>query len=358
MSPIRMLLPKSPFPTLLLAVASFLTLPAAHAAPDGARLYARHCAACHGAEGSGGVGVPLSQPDLLATVDDQYLRLSIRHGRPGRVMPAFKQLSDAEVNAIVRHMRSWAKDRAAPVPVKVGKGNAARGEKLYAQYCAACHGANGEGGHGTGVTFSRPRDLAVLAPALNNPGYLAAASDTVIKATLVRGRDGTPMQSFLKQGLKEPDIDDIVAFVRSFGKQQPAKSAKIIAAEAPILQRVSPYSVEETTTRVKDALQRINMRIIRSVSFDQGMVDVKEESPKRWIVDGCDFGYLNKALAVDPRVGLFLPCRVTIAEHQGKVRVMTINPKRLSSIFNNSELNQMCEEMHQLYNDLLDEVVL
>ena len=77
------------------------------AAPDGARLYGQHCSVCHGSHGHGGVGVPLALPAFLATVDDDYLYKAIRNGRPGRVMPAFTDLSDVQIRAIVTHLRSW-----------------------------------------------------------------------------------------------------------------------------------------------------------------------------------------------------------------------------------------------------------
>ncbi len=338
------------FAGLAIAAGASLDVYAAH---DGARLYRQHCAACHGSEGTGGVGVPIAQPDLLATVDDRYLIGTIRQGRPGRVMPAFRQLSDAEVNAIVAHMRSWSKVPAPTFPATRIAGDKLRGAKLYAERCAACHGDHGQGSHGTGVTFSRPRDLPILAPALNNPGFLAAVSDAVIKATLVRGREGTPMTSFLKQGLNERDIDDVIAFVRSF-ETQPAASAKVINTESPIIARDSNYSLAQTVENVKTAFSAANMRIVRTGPIEAGLVEKGKEDPKQYIVDACDFKFLNRALAVDPRVGLFLPCRVVISEHAGKVRVQTINPKRLSAIFNNSELNEMCEQMYQIYSDLLD----
>ena len=105
-----------------------LPAPAAH---DGARLYAQHCAACHGAQGKGGVGVPLALPDFLAQANDNYLRQTIRLGRPGRVMPAFAQLSDAEVNAIVGYLRALAPAGMKPVTVKAKPGEArARRETL------------------------------------------------------------------------------------------------------------------------------------------------------------------------------------------------------------------------------------
>ncbi len=332
-----------------------LPAPAAH---DGARLYAQHCAACHGAQGKGGVGVPLALPDFLAQANDHYLRQTIRLGRPGRVMPAFAQLSDAEVNAIVGYLRALAPAGMKPETAKAKPGDAARGAKLYASHCAACHGAHGEGGHGTGVTFSRPRDLPILAPALNNPGFLAAASDDFLKTVLVHGRRGTPMQPFLKHGLKERDLDDIVAYVRGFAAQPPPASAKVLESESAVIVRESPHSLEQTVEQLKTAFSAANLRVIRAAPYDEGIVEKGTENKKRWIVDACDFNFLNKALAVDPRVGLFLPCRVTVTEHNGKVLVLTINPKRLSAIFNNAELNEMCEQMQKLYTDIIEEAIL
>ena len=58
------------------------------------------------------------------------------------------------------------------------------------------------------------------------------------------------------------------------------------------------------------------------------------------------------------RVGLFLPCRVTVVEHAGKVQVMSINPKTLSHLFNNEELDRICGRMEKLYQDILEEATL
>jgi cytochrome c oxidase cbb3-type subunit 3 len=56
------------------------------------KLYAMHCAVCHSDMGSGGVGIPLALPSFLGSVDDIFLRKTIRYDRPGRVMPAFPAL--------------------------------------------------------------------------------------------------------------------------------------------------------------------------------------------------------------------------------------------------------------------------
>lgn len=330
---------------------------AADAAPDGGALYAANCAACHGDKGGGGVGVPLSLPSFLDSVDDGFLRQTIRHGRPGRVMPAFASLSDAQVDAIVGFIRGWS-GKPAPVyssaPVK---GDVEHGRELFASYCAACHGVHGDGGKGTGVTFSRHRDLPIIAPALNNRGFLAAASDEMIRHTLQYGREGTPMRSFLVQGLTESDINDLVIFVRSFDGH-PTNVQKSSAEESPVLVAESPYSLAETVENIKQAITSQNFILIRTDTLEHGLVPEGEENPKEVILHFCNFKFLFDALAVDPRVGMFLPCLVTVTEKDGVVTVSATNPEYLSHLFNNDELEEYCKRMRGVYEAILEEATL
>ncbi|MBU1722691.1 MAG: cytochrome c, partial [Gammaproteobacteria bacterium] len=66
-------------------------------ANDGKVLFQQHCSACHGQEGKGGIGLPLSKPAVMESLTDDYIRKTIRSGRPGRIMPAFEKLENAEV---------------------------------------------------------------------------------------------------------------------------------------------------------------------------------------------------------------------------------------------------------------------
>ena len=339
---------------IILLSASCLAL----SAPRGDELYAGHCAACHGDTGAGGVGVPLSLPSFLDSVDDDFLRKTIRLGRPGRVMPAFSRLSDAQVDAIVRFIRSWSGKPAPVYPQTPVKGDVKHGKALFASYCAACHGANGEGGRGTGVTFSRKRDLPIIAPALNSTGFLAAASDEMIRHTLQFGREDTPMRSFLVQGLSEQDINDLVSYVRSFEKQQPASEKAAVTAIETTISAESSYTLEETIENLKDAIVSQNFILIREDTLEHGLVKEGEENPLQVILHFCNFKFLFEALGVDPRVGMFLPCRITVTEKDGKVMVTAINPLYLSRLFNNNELDEFCKEMHGVYSAILEDATL
>lgn len=338
---------------LFLSVISGLLL----AAPDGASLYARHCAACHGEKGTGGVGVPLALPSFLDSVDDRFLATTIRYGRPGRVMPAFTALSDAQVQAIVNFMRGWSEHTAPVYTQDRVAGDAQHGHELYSAHCAACHGENGAGGTGTGVTLSRHRDQPIIAPALGNSGFLRAASDELIRQTLKKGREGTPMQSFLEQGLSEQDIDDLVSYIRSLQSQEEIRAAAR-AQEPATISYESPYSLQETVDNLKQAIASQNFLLIRTDTLEHGLVEEGKENPNQVIVHFCNFKFLFDALAVDPRVGMFLPCRVTVVEKDGKVTLSVINPIYLSRLFNNEELDDHCKRMQAIYKEILEEATL
>ena len=345
------------FPTTLGLMVFFLALQPSFAAPDGNELYQEHCAVCHGTKGQGGVGVPLSLPSFLEIVPKSYLQKTMRLGRPGRVMPAFKQLSDAEVSAIADFIISWQKSPRTPVSDEPVKGDANNGARLFRENCIKCHGANGEGGKGTGVTFSRPRDLPIIPPALNNKGFLSAASDQFIKTTLIKDRTNTPMMSFTEKDLSETQINDIVAHVRSFETSANDSASASIAGLPPVLTYTSSYSLADTVENVKQAIIGANFLLIREQHFDYGLVAEDKEDPNQVIIYFCNFNLINDLLKIDPRIGIFLPCRITITERDGKVQLTTINPKILNEKFNNNELNEACDHMYDMYRHIMEESI-
>ncbi len=67
-------------------------------------LYGQHCAACHGAEGGGGIGPSLKDEKYRYGRELAAVSESIKNGRPGG-MPGFgNQFSEAQIEALAKYV--------------------------------------------------------------------------------------------------------------------------------------------------------------------------------------------------------------------------------------------------------------
>lgn len=105
-------------------------------------------------------------------------------------------------------------EEAAPVAEEVHDGDAAAGEKLFTQTCAACHGAAGEGVTGLGKDMTTSE-------------FIAGKSATELVDFIKVGRDPSdPLNTTgvampVKGGnpaLSDDDLYDIVAFIDTLQK--------------------------------------------------------------------------------------------------------------------------------------------
>ncbi len=333
-------------PTLLLA------------APNGQALYEEHCSACHQMEGQGGIGLPLMNAKL-SDVSDLYLRKTIRLGRPGRVMPAFQKMSDAQVDAIVKFLRDSSGTVARTFTDEPVVGDAANGEKLYTEHCVKCHGEDGSGeGEGTGVTLSRERTFLVMPASISNSGFLASASDQMIKQVIINGRRLSGMPSFGHDRLQESEINDLVAYVRSFEEQERQVEA-LDEDERPTHVYESPYDFDTTVNNVKAALTGANFRIFPDRYIEQGLVDEFSMNTRQVGVRFCNFNVMYGMLKIEPRLGTVLPCRISILERKdGSVLLVVPNLRVVSRWFNNDELVGLWDRMEETFTEIVDEVTL
>jgi putative heme-binding domain-containing protein len=126
----------------LLGMLPILLQPAFAMAADiaaGGKLFAAHCAACHGPQGEGGRGVKLTT--LTRASDDKSLFNIIRKGIPGTEMPP-APLKDGQIRDVVVFVRSLRRDSSL-----AAASGSPQGEQIYRQAgCATCHTIGVEGG--------------------------------------------------------------------------------------------------------------------------------------------------------------------------------------------------------------------
>lgn len=105
---------------------------------------------------------------------------------------------------------------AALLPgLALAAGNVAKGKALFEQNCASCHGPGGKGDGPAAVALTpKPRSLT-------DKAYMSALSDQHIFDTIKKGGAAvgkSPLMPSLGAALKDSEIHDVVAFVRSLAK--------------------------------------------------------------------------------------------------------------------------------------------
>lgn len=179
----------------------YLALPIEEIATDpavlkmGMRMFGNNCAQCHGADAKGAYGFPnLTDNDWIYGGDPAAIKATLVNGRQA-AMPAWQQiLGDqgiAETTEYLLQINSRDADEA----------QAEVGEKHFATYCAACHGADGKGNPMLG------------APNLTNGIWLYGGNREQIAHSLRAGRNGQ-MPAF-QDTLSEDKIHIITAYVYS-----------------------------------------------------------------------------------------------------------------------------------------------
>lgn len=201
----------------LLATAAMLAAPAL--AQDGppkltqeqasaaAARYQQYCALCHGPDRAGYANdhaPSLKSPQLFAAGFPYIIGEAIAYGRPGTPMGGYSDevagpLSRIEIRELTMWLGEQASAKRLALPDDAVAGDVKLGAQVYAESCASCHGAQGEGGTGT---------------ALGNATMLALTPDAFLRHTIENGRDGTPMLAF-RDTLSTEQIDGVTAFIRS-----------------------------------------------------------------------------------------------------------------------------------------------
>ncbi len=245
------------------------------AAPDGQRLFATNCSACHGRYvaysgekeqltktiSQGGVHLdmpawkqkfseaelqqlaryvvdPATAPEgkklfqdqcaachgervpTAATVDEAYDQIA--NGGAHQTMPVWGQvLTPEQLDALVNYI----------IQANQGEDTEA-GQKLFESNCAGCHGQFGEGGPNP----ARPN--SVITP-ISSEEFLKTRDDITLAAIIALGQPDLGMGAFGNAAggpLSDEDINSIVAYMRSWETNPPVVTAPEIEIQTLVMQ--------------------------------------------------------------------------------------------------------------------------
>ena len=167
----------------------------------GQKLFLNNCAQCHASDGAGSRGFPnLTDNDWLYGGDPATIKVTITEGRNGIMPPFGPALGEQGTKDVAHYVMSLS-----------GMANdsirTSRGKPLFAQTCAACHGAEGKGNPQLG------------APNLTDKTWLYGAGEAVIIEGITRGRNN--QMPAHKELLTASKIHLLTAYVTSLS--QPRK---------------------------------------------------------------------------------------------------------------------------------------
>jgi cytochrome c oxidase cbb3-type subunit III len=194
-----------------------------------AELFDTNCRACHSNGETLGASISMNNPPYLALIPRDIMAKAVEEGIPGTAMPGFSakaggMLTDEQINILVDGIYKWAKGHQAPAdnlpPYSAALGDAERGESVFAQDCASCHGSDGEGVKGK-------------AGSVVDGAYLSLVSDQYLRTVVIAGRADLGMPGYREDVAGKPmtpeEISDVVAWLASrrqgSAPGQPAKTA-------------------------------------------------------------------------------------------------------------------------------------
>lgn len=161
---------------------------------QGIQRFMEYCAGCHGADAKGGAKAPplISPSKPLGRSDAELFRV-VRNGTTGG-MPAFAQIGDANIRAILQFLRSFesngtSKSASAEAAV-TGDSELGRASYFGKARCSQCHMVQGKGGFiaSSLTNYARNHGEDEILKAITTPDTALAPSSQVVTVTTQSGQ--------------------------------------------------------------------------------------------------------------------------------------------------------------------------
>ncbi len=103
---------------------------------------------------------------------------------------------------------------------------------------------------------------------------------------------------------------------------------------------------DETIEKVTEELKKEGFGILTTIDVRATMKEKLDVDFRRYTILGaCNPPAAHKALEIDDRVGILLPCNVVVQEKGKTTEVSIFNPAIMKSFFNNESLQKLSDEL-------------
>jgi cytochrome c oxidase cbb3-type subunit 2 len=226
---------------------------------QGKRVYAAHCAGCHGVKGDGeGPAARFLDPkprDFVAASfkfrstpsgylpTDEDLMRTLNEGVHSTSMPAWRMLSVTDRQVLISYLKTLSKrwkdeEEYSPkiampgAPSSVGTPESIRaGYTIYGQMkCAQCHGVDGSGRGATATHLTDAKGDVIVPLDFSRRTPKGGAAPADYYRAFTTGLDGTPMPSYGDGVLTDEQRWDLVSFVMALREHRGKVPAELTGA--------------------------------------------------------------------------------------------------------------------------------
>jgi uncharacterized protein (DUF302 family) len=113
------------------------------------------------------------------------------------------------------------------------------------------------------------------------------------------------------------------------------------------LNKTTDYQFDEAVDKITMALKNVGFGILTEIDMKatlKNKLDIDRRPYK--ILGACNPPFANKALNIEEKIGILLPCNVTVIEKEdGKVDVSIMDPTVAMSIVENPDLEVLATDV-------------
>ncbi len=124
------------------------------------------------------------------------------------------------------------------------------------------------------------------------------------------------------------------------------------------INKTTEYQFDEAVDKITLALKNVGFGILSEIDMKatlKNKLDVDRRPYK--ILGACNPGFANNALNMEEKIGILLPCNVSIIETEdGKVDVSVMDPAVAMSVVDNSEMENLAFEVREKLVAALEQI--
>jgi len=121
--------------------------------------------------------------------------------------------------------------------------------------------------------------------------------------------------------------------------------------------KVIPLAFGPAIERVKEQLKQEGFGVLAEIDIRKAMKEkLNAEYPSYTILGACNPHLAHRSLQAEPRLGLLLPCNVTVREVGGGSEIAVVDADAMLSVVENGELRPIAREAAERLRRVLESV--